>query len=254
MKILNCLLLCAFFIPTVAFADNLTPKQIVDKTIDKNSTGFQSGEATLELSIKSKDGSERKRALKILSKTSDDKARTKVTLTAPKEVKGQAFLFVERSGDDDVWMFLPAFGVTRRIAGGQKKGAFLGSHFSYADFESRDLKDGTYKRKEDVKIGKHDSYVIEATPSAKTDSDYDRILVYVRKSDFITLKVEFFSKGKTAKTMLVRGLSKTKSGRTYAKKITVESPMGGKTTMIVSGLKDDVEISDAALSKDNLGK
>lgn len=254
MKILKSLLFVAFCFPVMAFAEDFSAKQIIDKTLDKNSTGFQSGEAKLELSIKAKDGSERKRALKILSKNTDNKARTKVTLTAPKEVKGQAFLFVERAGDDDVWMFLPAFGVTRRIAGGQKKGAFLGSHFSYADFESRDLKDGTYKKLKDEKIGKHPAYVIEAKPSAKNDSDYDRIVVYVRKSDFITLKAKFFTKGKISKTIYVDKLDKTKSGRTYAKKMTVKSALGGQTTMTVANLKDNSEISDAALSKDNLGK
>ncbi len=254
MKIVKYLLFVALCFPALAAAEDLTPKQIIDKTLDQNSTGFQSGEAKLELSIKAKDGSERKRVLKIQSKNTDNKARTKVVLTAPKEVKGQAFLFVERAGDDDVWMYLPAFGVTRRIAGGQKKGAFLGSHFSYADFESRDLKDGAYKRLEDSKIGKHASYVIEATPSGKSDSDYDKIIVHVRKSDFITLKAQFFSKGKIVKTIYVDSLDKTKSGRTYAKKMTVKSALGGQTTMSVNNLKDETEISDAALSKDNLGK
>ena len=252
MKILSFLVL-ALLLPLSAFADELSPQQIIDKTLDQNSTGFQSGEAKLELRISSKDGSDRVRMLKILSKKIDEKARTKVILTAPKEVKGQAFLFVEREGDDDVWIYLPAFGVTRRIAGGQKKGSFLGSHFTYADFESRDIRDSKYKRMEDVKIGKHAAYVVEATPKNTNDSDYDRIVVYIRKSDFITLKAKFFKKGKLAKTIFVDLLDKTKSGRTYAKKLSVVSAKGGKTTMLVRSLKDG-DISEAALSKDNLGK
>jgi len=128
-----------------ASAEEPTAQQIVDKALDQNAMGFQSGKAQLSLTIEDARKDRRVRKLEVKSKNVGELARTLVTLTEPKEVRGQAFLFAEQKGEDDVWMYLPAFKVTRRIEGGQKNGSFLGSHFTYADLESRDLKDADYE-------------------------------------------------------------------------------------------------------------
>ena len=166
-------------------------------------------------------------------KMEDQSTRTLVTLSAPKEVKGQAFLFSENTaGEDDVWMFVPAFGVTRRIEGGQKKGSFLGSHFTYADLESRDVKGGEYKKLKDETIGKMDVFVVSASPSKDTKSDYTKVIMYVRKKDYIPVKMKFFDKSKSvAKTLFVEKLDTTADGKTYAKQMTLRPAEGGYTSI-----------------------
>ena len=238
-----------------AWAQQPSADDIIDKALDRNSMGFQSGKAQLTLRIEDASGNKRERSLEVKSKRVDDLGRTLATLTAPKEVRGQAFLFVERTGEDDVWMFLPAFKVTRRIEGGQKNGAFLGSHFTYADLESRDLKEATYKRLDDEKIGKDAVYVVEATPKPSAKSDYTKVLTYVRQSDYIPLKVKFFGKGgKLEKTIFVEKLDKTSDGTTYAKQMTLRPKTGGFTTLLISALDTTVELPDSVFSKDQLGK
>src|SRR5690606_3657659 len=116
--------------------------------------------------------------------------------------------FVEnKEADDDVWMYVPAFKVTRRVEGSQKRGAFLGTHFTYADLETRDIKDGAYKRLPDETIGKIPVFVIEAVPGDPKQSDYGKVVVYVRKDDYIPLRVRFFDKnGNLDKTLFMEKL------------------------------------------------
>lgn len=240
--------------PAQAFADGPDADEIIDKALDQNAMGFRSGKAQLTLKIEDASGDSRTRKLEVKSKSINDLTRTLVTLTSPKEVRGQAFLFAEKSGEDDVWMFLPAFKVTRRIEGGQKNGSFLGSHFTYADLESRDLKESTYEKLDDEKIGKHEVYVIKATPKKSAKSDYEKVLMYVRKSDYIPLKVKFFEKGDTpAKTLFVEKLGKTAQGQTYTEQMTLRPAAGGYTTIVISAL-DEAELPDSIFSKDQLGK
>lgn len=231
-------------------------KEIIDASLDKNSMGFQAGEANVTLVIENKAGSKRVRKLDVKSKKLDAATHTLVTLTHPKEVKGQAFLFAEnKKGEDDVWMYVPAFKVTRRIEGSQKSGAFLGSHFTYADLESRDVKDASYKRLEDEKIGKHAVYVIESTPEKGADSDYSKIISYIRKSDYMPLKMRFYDKsGDEKKTLFVEKLDKTDTGETYVKRMTLRPKVGGYTTMKLESFDDDAKLADSIFSKDQLGK
>ena len=249
---LTCIALAA---PAYA-ADEESADEIIDKALDKNALGFKSGQADVALIIEDKAGSRRVRKLDVKSKKIGDATRTLIELTHPTEVKGQAFLFAENTdGEDDVWMFVPAFSVTRRIEGSQKSGSFLGSHFTYADLESRDLEDADYKKREDAKIGKHAVYVIEATPEKGSDSEYGKIVTYVRKSDYMPLKIRYFDKsGKKEETLFVEKLDETDGGDTYIERMTLRPKTGGFTTIKIESFDPGKELADSLFSKDQLGK
>lgn len=251
-----CLLTVSSAAPALADDDKKSAKQIIDESLEKNSLGFQSGQADLMLIIEDKAGSRRVRKLDVKSKKVSEATNTLVELTHPKEVKGQAFLFAEnKKAQDDVWMYVPAFKVTRRIEGSQKSGSFLGSHFTYADLESRDIKDAKYKRLADDKIGKHAVYVIESTPKKGGDSDYGKVVSYIRKSDTMPLKMRFYGKsGKVAKTLFVEKLDQTDRGETYVKRMTLRPEGGGFTTIKLEAFDDDAELADSLFSKEQLGK
>lgn len=253
-KLLSILIVLVTFTITSS-ASAQSAREIVDRALDRNAMGFQTGRAQITLKVQDQKGSARVRSLDVKSKEIDDHVHTVVTLTAPKDVRGQAFLFVERSGEDDVWMHLPAFKVTRRVEGGQKSGAFLGSHFTYADLESRDLREGEYERLPDEKIGSDDVYVVRSTPRKGERSDYTSVIVYVRKSDYIPLKIRFVGKGdRPVKTLFVEKLDKTSDGETYAKQMTLRPAGGGFTTLLVNALQSGADLPDSAFTRDALGK
>lgn len=245
----------------IAAAEDAKPKtadQIIDAMLDGNdSFGVGAGQAQLTLLIEDQRGDRRTRKLAVRSKKLGDAARTVVTLTAPSEVKGQAFLFAENlEGEDDVWMYLPAFGVTRRVEGSQKKGSFLGTHFTFADLESRDIKDSTHERLDDEKIGKTAVYVISSTPKDPSSSSYGKVTSYVRQSDSQILKVRFYDKDKKSvlKTIFVEKIAKSSDGKPYAKQMTLRSKAGGYTTLVIDGVDEKAEIPDALFTREAFGK
>lgn len=247
--------LLALTLTTPAFADPLTANQIIDRSLDHNAIGFDAGSAQLTLKVEDAKGATRERSIDVKSKKINDVGHTLVTLTAPQEVRGQAFLFVDRAGEDDVWMYLPAFKVTRRVEGGQKNGAFLGSHFTYADLESRDLDDATYEKLPDEKIGKDDVYVVKATPKPGSTSSWSSVVSYIRQSDFMPLRVRFYDgSGKVDRTIFIEKLDTTSDGKTYVQQMTLRPAAGGFTTIVISNLRRDAELPDSIFSRDQLGK
>ena len=52
------------------------------------------------------------------------------------------FFRLSRRNDDDQYLYLPSLDKSKRISGGQKNQRFMGTELTYADMESRDLKDG----------------------------------------------------------------------------------------------------------------
>lgn len=238
--------------------DGLTADQIMDRMLEHNNAlGVSQGMAKIELVIEDRTGDRRTRALEVRSKKSDQKSRSLVKLTAPKELAGQAFLFSENpAGEDDVWMYLPAFKVARRVEGSQKRGAFLGSHFSFSDLESRDMEQATYVRQADETIGKDVVYVIEVTPKKAESSDYGKLTAYVRQSDDMPLKLRFYDKdGKTEiKTLFVEKIERGQDEQPYIKQMTLRSKKGGFSTMIVQEVDTTVELPDALFTREQLGK
>lgn len=233
----------------------LTAKEIIDKVKDRNQLGFESGRAQLTLSIKHTDGSNLKRTLDIRSKKISGKNRTLVTLLAPKELQNQAFLFVEgdSSTTNDIWMYLPAFKVTRRVEGSQKDASFLGSHFTYADLQAEDTGSSTYTREKDDVISKKEVYVVTSTPGKGSDSKYSKVVLYVRKSDFIPLKSVFYKEGAVDKTLYVTRIGKTKKGKPYAKSMTLKVPKKGQTSITIDSI-DEAPLPDSIFAKEQLGK
>lgn len=235
----------------------LSAAQIVERATEEyDGFGFEQGAAQITLVVEDKAGTKKSKKLDVKSKKIGGDARSRVTLLAPKEVKGQAFLFVEdRTGEDDVWMYLPAFSVTRRIAGAQKRGAFLGSHMTYRDLESRDLKDATQKRLADEKLGKNEVYVVESTPKGGAESDYQKVVAYIRKGDFVPLKIKYYGeKDELIKTLFVEKLDRDDKGRTLIKRMTLRPARGGYTTILVDALDTAVELPDSIFGKEQLGK
>lgn len=232
--------------------------QIIDRMLERNDAfGVDAGQAKLRLLVEDRTGDRRARELTVRSKKFGAGARTRVELTAPKELKGQAFLFAQNDGgEDDVWMYLPAFGVTRRVEGSQKRGAFLGTHFTFADLESRDIAQGSYERLEDDEIAGQPVWVIAATPKDASSSSYGKVVSYVRKSDDMPLKFRFYDKdGETElKTIFVEKIAKADDGEPYIKQMTMRSKKGGFTTIVLDAVEETAELPDALFSREQLGK
>ena len=71
--------------------------------------------------------------------------RALIRFTYPNDIRNTSFLVWEHpDADDERFLYLPALGRVRRIAGQEKDQSFVGSDLSYEDIGGRDIADYTY--------------------------------------------------------------------------------------------------------------
>ena len=232
----------------------LSADDIVDRALATDTVGFQTGEVVMSLIIQDASGETRERRMQVRGMTENGDSRALVRVVAPVEQAGQSYLFRENAGgQDDVFVYLPALDdAPRRISGSQKNGSFMGTHFTYADLESRDIRDATYTRLPDETIGTFPVYVIDAVPNDGVESDYARIRMWVRTSDFIPLRSRFFDDAGVAQQTMFTEETAVDGERVYVRRLTLRPASGGATTMIIDNVNFDAAIAASEFTRENL--
>jgi predicted RND superfamily exporter protein len=121
--------------------------------------------------------------------------RRVVRFASPADIKGTAVLTVENSGEDDIWVYLPALKKVRRLSAANKKDAFVGTDFSYGDVLGHRVEDWNQKFvRKDTLDGKPVN-VVESTPktpAVTANSGYSRRVSWLRGTDSVDLKTEYY--------------------------------------------------------------
>jgi hypothetical protein len=114
----------------------------------------------------------------------------------PPELRGASVLVIEKKPQNDMFMFLPELGKTRRITTQMVQGNMMGTDFSYEDFQRLQglLTNLDAKRLADETVAERKVFVTESTPAAGVDSEYTRIRSWVDQETCVPLQVEFFAK------------------------------------------------------------
>jgi len=122
-----------------------------------------------------------------LEKRMGDRTATLVRFTAPESVKNVGLLIEDRGeAINDVWSYTPSTRTLRRMAGGQKQNWFMGTDFTYEDFE-------------DYKIGRYDfallgepapclSYAACQAVEARPKPEEGRVSGYLRKVYYLDME------------------------------------------------------------------
>jgi outer membrane lipoprotein-sorting protein len=108
---------------------------------------------------------------------------------APADVRDVGFLVL---GGDTMYIYLPEFHRTRRIASSNRKDAFMSSDFSYDD-----LGTGEFAESYDpvLKENKADVWVLELKRKPGSDKVYPKIVMTVDKAKSVVVKSELFDEG-----------------------------------------------------------
>ena len=122
--------------------------------------------------------------------------------TAPAEVKGVALLIhnhPDRASDQ--WMWTPATSRDRRIAFQDRRTRFFGTDFTFEDLEERDVDRNDYKKLGEETLDGAPCWKIEATPKPDTHSQYSRMILWLRKDNYVFARVESFVKSELVKRL-----------------------------------------------------
>ncbi|MBK1733865.1 outer membrane lipoprotein-sorting protein [Halorhodospira abdelmalekii] len=111
-----------------------------------------------------------------------------VVFSRPSEFRGVAFLVEKRPGDDDDrWLYLPDQDLERRIAPGDKRTSFVGSHVFYEDVSGRDIQDDEYELLEVT----DDRYKIRATPKEPGSVEFAAYTMWVDRETYLPMTTEY---------------------------------------------------------------
>lgn len=172
-----------------------------------------------------------------------------VKFLTPADQKGIGFLSLP---NDNLTVYLPAFGKTRKIGSSVKNSKFAGTDFSYEDMEAK-----RYSSKWNPKLitTAGGFYVLELTPKTGIVTDYLKLMMYVRTQDNYPVKVEHYDKGgKLYKVLTDNKITKIGS-YTIAKELVMEDKKNGtKTKMVMTSIKFDNGFTDDIFSERELIK
>lgn len=153
--------------------------------------------------------------------------RATMQIEAPEALKGAAYLVRETgNGDsDDMYVYLPAVGRVRHVAGSFTDGALMGTKFSYFEFTQliNAFRDLTPQFKGTDSVDGQPVYVIKFTPLAGAQTSYTSVKAWFDKRSCLPLRADF-SQGETiVKRLSVPASAMQKSGDNwYFKKIKMQ--------------------------------
>ena len=176
----------------------------------------------------------------------------------PPELRGAAVLVIEKKPANDMFMYLPELGKTRRITSQMVAGNMMGTDFSYEDFARLQGMIGNLeaKRAPDEQIAGRAVFVTDAHTKEGADSDYERIRTLIDQETCVPLRAEFFQKGlvEPAKVMTVdpTKLAEVKTGW-MPRELRMEDLKGGTSThLVIEKLEVSVPIEKKRFSQSEL--
>lgn len=130
---------------------------------------------------------------------------TMMQFTVPSKIK----LLTHRveGGKDQQWIKLTS-GKPKKTAEIGKEKSFVGSNFCFEDLSPRKIDDYSYTYLKDQslvmadgKSTKYDCYVVKGVKKAGDDIVYDKAEVYIRKTDYLPVRIDLYQKGELAKVL-----------------------------------------------------
>lgn len=181
---------------SVASADPPPRAQdIVNKVLESDPWGFSDADVAAHATLTDKRGSTSDLAFVAKSRRYEPLlAKSIVRFSAPPDLAGAGFLQVQRrDGDDDRYLYLPDLKRSRRISGNLRGNSFMGTDFSFADLDRRDLRDSDSRLIGEEAIAKWSCHVLDVQPK-RDDAQYSHLQMWIRKDNYLPLRIKMFDK------------------------------------------------------------
>ncbi len=193
---------CSLFLFAPVLAQSPAPAtpEWVARQVEERDTGRDS-RAEMRMRLYDRQGRVRERVMTLLALRGTGKAGDKrlVRFTYPNDIRNTGFLVWEHpDGDDERFLYLPALGRVRRIAGEEKQESFVGSDLSYEDIGGRDFADYTYAFAGGDTAWKapdgssHPAWRLESR-AKDPGADYPRAISLVRKDNFVVVHADVYN-------------------------------------------------------------
>lgn len=172
-------------------SNQLTGREIIKKVYQRDT--YEDRKSSMKMTLINDKGDEKVREIRQFERNFGEVDKKIMVFTSPRSVEGTAFMnwSYEDDSEDDQWLYMPALGSIRRIAGGDQSDRFMGSDFTYEDLGERTLDEDKHKLLREEKLNGKECYVVESVPKEE-DYMYSKTITWVSKNNWIGLKKEFY--------------------------------------------------------------
>ena len=191
--------------------------------------------------------------------TSGSGDRVLIRFTYPTDIKGTAFLVWEHpEGEDERFLYLPALGRTRRIAGAEAQDSFVGSDFTYEDISGRELDDYTYSMVEqDAAWTAPDGQKVPAwrieSRAKDANARFPRVVSTIRKDNFVIVHADIHNRrDERQKIYDVRRLEQVQSIWTLSEIVMTNVAEQTHTELLVKSARYNTGLTEADFSRREL--
>ena len=127
-----------------------------------------------------------------------DSEKQHIRFLEPGDIRNTAYLtwsYRDINKDDDMWVYMPAESLVRRISGGSKKGSFMRSDYANEDISRREVDKDTYTLLPDEALSGVDCHVLEAKAVFPEKTNYSKRIIWIRKDIWLPAKIDFYDQG-----------------------------------------------------------
>jgi outer membrane lipoprotein-sorting protein len=179
-------------------------------------------------------------------------SRSLIRIEFPPDLRGSAYLLIERPESVDVFVYLPEFQKVRRITSHALAGSLFGTDFSYEDMRRlRHLFEAAaVERRPDGELGGRGTYAVVLRPPA--ESEYGEVRAWIDTETCVPLKLELYTQnGTLAKELTADPSSLARHGEVWAAHaLTLRDLQEQTETRVDLGkLEIDVDVPDKLFSE-----
>jgi hypothetical protein len=244
---------------TPGASSSLTPDAVARAVQDRD-TGRDS-RAEMRMRLFDRQGRVRERVLTLVTRRGTGTAgdRTLVRFQYPNDIRNTGLLVWEHpEGDDERFLYLPALGRVRRIAGEEKQESFVGSDLSYEDIGGRDIADYRYTFTDADAAwtapdgSRHPAWALESIANDR-GADFPRSVSLVLKDRFIIVHADIFNRrSERAKVFDVRRLERVEGIWTVLDLVVVNERQNTKTELTTTSISYNIGLEDDDFSRRQL--
>lgn len=184
--------------------------------------------------------------------------RSLIRFLDPADARGTMYLtwsWDDPAREDDMWMYMPAESLVRRISGSGKKGAFMRSDLANEDIQKRSVDADAHSLLRSENVNGADCWVVESVPKPELEEDtnYSKRVIFVRKDIRLATRVEYYDKrGRLLKTATHGGFQEIDGVWTITKSLYETPDRGTRTLLERENIAYNQGMDDSIFQQSNL--
>ena len=237
---------------------NIDVAEIVNKAEQAAYYAGNDGRSMARMLIVDEQGRKQMRQFTILRKDVPNEAgadtgdqRMLVFFSRPTEVEGTVFRVEKHAAlnsDDDRWLYLPALDLVKRIAAGDKRTSFVGSHFFYEDVSGRATAQDSFELLEQTQT----HYRLKATPKDTALVEFSHYVVEIDKDTYLPTLINFYKGDNNYRRVEAVTIETIQGNPTVVRSKVTDLTSGGYTLMEFRGIEYDIGLPDSIFSERSL--